>query len=178
MINGDYDTSRHNCPSGLRYLYVIASKPELVCKLGITNNPLRRLPELQGDWPRINLFFKALILVDNNDAEMFERCILNCASLKKWRLTGEWFHAHGVDDMIVDIVHSIVLGSRVETCNQTVFDAIVQVCKAVEDEAPDEDTITRLADAVERREWRYRQQNCKAVQHQPAEAAPENPGPN
>ena len=82
---------KHNVPKGQRYLYVIHAHGEAWQKIGITNNPVRRLLELQDSVPNSELYFVFLFLLEDKAAQEMEAHVLKQVGKFGWEQSGDWY---------------------------------------------------------------------------------------
>ncbi len=89
------------------FLYVIAASPEGPCKLGRSNDPERRLRQLQtGHSEYLRLYYREA--VDASEVSAMERAVHKVIAFK--RMKGEWFRIT-VEDAIAEIKHAIMFHS-------------------------------------------------------------------
>jgi predicted GIY-YIG superfamily endonuclease len=94
------------------YIYVIAAKEEGPSKVGFSNNPERRLRQLQTGYPEPLAIYHTEE-VDPSWVQIMEGVIHRENRHK--RLTGEWFRM-SVEDAILEIRHAMIrFGTEVET---------------------------------------------------------------
>lgn len=87
------------------YIYIIASNKDGPVKIGRSNNPDRRLKQLQtGQDKTLYIFHKELVADD--EINQMERAIHKTIGYK--RAKGEWFHV-SVDEAIDEIRYAKIL---------------------------------------------------------------------
>ena len=70
------------------YVYIIGNLDENICKIGFSENPNRRLPEIQTGCPHQ---LKIILLFE---AEKYTETLLH-HKYSKYRMVGEWFKIEG-----------------------------------------------------------------------------------
>ena len=81
--------SESKLESNMGYVYLITCKKTMVCKIGFSKNPHKRISTLQVGYP-----FQ-LVLEDYKKGSMLDEKNLHKAN-KKHKLNGEWFNRNGI----------------------------------------------------------------------------------
>jgi predicted GIY-YIG superfamily endonuclease len=87
------------------YLYVISASTSGPCKLGRSNDPEKRLRQLQtGHSETLHLFHQEL--VTGSEISLMERALHRTIAFKRMR--GEWFNIT-VEEAIAEVRHAVML---------------------------------------------------------------------
>jgi hypothetical protein len=100
-------------------LYVVSTDSNWPCKIGISNNPARRVNEIQiSVWKQVKVDY-SVWCNSSSDARLLEKAMHKELNADGRRLRGEWFDIH--PERVVDLIKFKAAVIGVE-CSDRVYD--------------------------------------------------------